>query len=274
MEIEEIQQISDILDKIEGAVCGEEVQTWIEKICKEDMGLISYLLKNISLETSSSQLFIKVLKQLSDFCFNEVSSEIEKSGTFILKLINYVSKTEPSQVNMDILHMFLKVYNENSSDLDITKEIFLNILGSLEFVQSEKTIILIISFIQETIASYSAEFFSNKNSQLIIELLLLNFNRSEGLQKVKFLETISFILVQKIDCLYTNDFVSLCNMILQVFENQEELVYNACLDVLSILFGSEELVQKNYRLDEFKEIFESLDEVKFSKYKSLLLSKI
>ena len=269
---EEITTLSEMLDKVEQSTCGEEVKLWLDEICSEDFGLISFLIEAVAFQSSTPAVYSKILRQLLDYSFFTVYEKLQKKQSFFEELSNYISESELAQLSPDIVHIYLRVHLEDKSKFEVTQKIFIKILDFIEKIRDE---LYFMKFIQEWLPKYSEEFMENENAKLVLERLFLYLNRSEGKERVSYLSIIHQIAKLNIDYFYTNDLKSLCDIILQIFDNQEGLAYQVCLQVLTVLFEAQDFFGLKYRIDEIKEAVIALEDSEdYIKYKVDLLSKL
>lgn len=268
---EEVVKISQILDRIENGTSGDEVREWLENLSSENFKFISFLVSNTQIKPSLNETYIKVLRQLLDFSFPSVFNDLKKKPEFSNALFDYIVETQSSDLNSNLVHIFLKVHAEEQNFFKVNVEVFLNILSFIGYVRDEA---FLMRFVKVNVPMFIEEFMKSPNAKVVLERLLIFLNWSEGEEKAEYLNIVFEVMKLNMDYFFTNDLKALCDIILQVFDHQEIAGYAVSLQILMSLAESE-FTEYKYRLSEIIEAVEGLDNDETCvKYKVQLISKL
>lgn len=257
MDLAQIDEIFELMGKLEGKIPGPKVQEWIDSIAEPEYGLVSSLVKNFFNEKSTyTEKFLRILRVFCQFSPEKVGPQLDNEE-FKEALKRYLEKKETEEVSYDAFIILAQ-----QEDLDCSLALAKQCFDSLEYLQDELACKAVLSILvrifihdQQIMVQCCNQ---HKNARHFGEILLHMINRSEDKLLEDCLECIKNLLKceDTMDTFfYTNDLKTLCDIVLSHLStlSDEELV-KPLLEVMLALLENPSFFAMEHRVSDIKEV--------------------
>lgn len=264
--MEDIEQLRQVLQRLETAVAGPQVKAWLLQITDPTYGLVSTLLDaflaNLSVFDLASAL-LTILRQLNFHVKDQVLPQLQASPTFAPAIVRYLTEIPANKVSDEAFVLITAVFDSSNSQALDTPQVVKAIFDALEYLQGKETVkalVNILAGVSKRSSSSAANLVlqqckEHANARFFKEILLYQVNRSDPEDMLNCMTCCADLLNEEgsssVHFFYSNDLTVLADMMFHNLENMQDCeTVRKTLEVFSALYRCTELQTTKYRLDD------------------------
>lgn len=273
--MEDIEQLRQVLQRLETAVAGPQVKAWLLQITDPSYGLVSTLLDAFLANLSSHDLasaLLTILRQLNTHVTDQVLPQLKASATFPPAIVRYLTEVPPKQVSVEAFVLIAAVFDSSNSQALDNPQVVKAIFDSLEYLQGKETVKALVNILAG-VSQRSPTAQSNlvlqqckehANARFFKEILLYQVNRSDPVDMLNCMTCCADLIREESGddhFLYSNDLTVLADMMFNNLENMQDCeTVRKTLEVFSALYRCTELQTTKYRLDDLAALLKIISE--------------
>lgn len=263
--MEDIEQLRQVLQRLESAVAGPQVKAWLLQITDPTYGLVSTLLDTFLANLNAFDLasaLLTILRQLNFHVTDQVLPQLRASPTFAPAIVRYLTEIPPDKVSEEAFVLITAVFDSSNSQALDTPQVVKAIFDALEYLQGKETVkalVNILAGISKRSSDSSANLVLQQckehvNARFFKEILLYQVNRSDPGDMLNCMTCCADLLREESASshfFYSNDLTVLADMMFHNLENMQDCeTVRKTLEVFSALYRCTELQTTKYRLDD------------------------
>lgn len=268
--MEDIEQLRQVLQRLETAVAGPQVKAWLLQITDPAYGLVSTLLETFLANLSAFDLasaLLTILRQLNSHVTDQVLPQLRASPTFAPAIVRYLTEIPSNKVSEEAFVLITAVFDSSNSQALDTSQVVKAIFDALENLQGKETakaLVNILAGISQRSTSSDTNLVlqqckEHPNARFFKEILLYHVNRSDPVDMLNCMTCCADLLRDETSrssqFFYSNDLVVLADMMFNNLENMQDCeAVRKTLEVFSALYRCTELQNTKYRLDDLADL--------------------
>ena len=268
--MEDIEQLRQVLQRLETAVAGPQVKAWLLQITDPAYGLVSTLLETFLAnlrEFDLASALLTILRQLNSHVTDQVLPQLRASPTFAPAIVRYLTEIPANKVSEEAFVLITAVFDSSNSQALDTSQVVKAIFDALENLQGKETakaLVNILAGISQRSTNSDTNLVlqqckEHANARFFKEILLYHVNRSDPVDMLNCMTCCADLLRDETLCsshfFYSNDLTVLADMMFNNLENMQDCeTVRKTLEVFSALYRCTELQSTKYRLDDLADL--------------------